>query len=152
MPIFGLESAADECQHWYLQVQRLLNSSVLLIMFNNVILFFHLFLQLRRHCNQWAHGVHLVLFNLQVRYQSLCQKVNNYDWLRIFNSDKSRYIVNFTSSQDIQVKWEEIVTMGRKVINEKYPINDILWYPGTIGRQWHWNNEFSDFTLNLIPT
>lgn len=42
-------------------------------------------------------------------------------------SDKEHYIVNFTSSQDIRVRWEEIVDMGQKVINEKYPINDILW-------------------------
>lgn len=46
------------------------------------------------------------------------------------HSDKANYIVNFTSSQDIQVRWEEIVVMGRKVLNDTYPINDILWYPG----------------------
>lgn len=45
-------------------------------------------------------------------------------------SDKDRYIVHFTSSQDIRVRWEEIVEMGQKVLNEKYPINDIVWYPG----------------------
>mgnify|MGYP003406799829 FL=1 len=44
-----------------------------------------------------------------------------------FYSDKEHYIVNFTSSQDIAVTWEEILEMGQKAINEKYPINGILW-------------------------
>lgn len=45
-------------------------------------------------------------------------------------SNKELNIVNFTSSQDIRVRWEEIIEMGKKILNEKYPINEIVWYPG----------------------
>lgn len=39
------------------------------------------------------------------------------------NSDREHYIVNFTSSQDIKVTWEEILVMGQKAINNKYPVS-----------------------------
>jgi hypothetical protein len=40
-----------------------------------------------------------------------------------FTSDREHYIVNFTSSQDIKVTWEEILVMGQRAINNKYPVS-----------------------------
>jgi fatty acyl-CoA reductase len=47
-----------------------------------------------------------------------------------FRSDKEHYIVNFTSSQDIALPWESILDMGQDIISKKYPLNQIMWYPG----------------------
>lgn len=68
-----------------------------------------------------------------------------------FHREKEHYIVNFTSSQDIQVRWEEIVEMGQKIINDKYPINDILWYPGGGMTKHYWLHKIRAVLFHWLP-
>lgn len=68
-----------------------------------------------------------------------------------FFSDKEHHIVNFTSSQDIQVRWEEIMSMGRRAINTKYPVNDILWYPGGVMTRHRWLHRLRAALFHWLP-
>ena len=69
----------------------------------------------------------------------------------MFHSDKKNYIVNFTSSQEIQVRWEEILEMGQKALNEKYPINDILWFPGGKMTKYRWVHKLRSMLFHWFP-
>lgn len=50
----------------------------------------------------------------------------------------TRRVYNLTSSAEYKVSWQEIIEIGRKVINEKIPLNYVAWYPGGSMR----NNKF----------
>lgn len=43
-------------------------------------------------------------------------------------SDKERNVLHFTSSDEFKVSWQEIVELGRRVIEERLPLNGVAWY------------------------
>lgn len=43
---------------------------------------------------------------------------------------KQRRIYNLTSSAEYKVSWEQIIEIGREVINKRIPLNWVVWYPG----------------------
>lgn len=47
-----------------------------------------------------------------------------------FVAFRKRRIYNLTSSQEYQVSWEEMINIGREVINKRMPLNGVVWYPG----------------------
>ncbi|XP_026472331.1 putative fatty acyl-CoA reductase CG5065 [Ctenocephalides felis] len=51
-------------------------------------------------------------------------------WNYIANNDKERNVLHFTSSDEFKVSWQEIVELGRRVIEERLPLNGVAWYPG----------------------
>ena len=34
------------------------------------------------------------------------------------------------SSAEIKLSWQEIIDLGRSIVNKKTPLNGVLWYPG----------------------
>lgn len=46
----------------------------------------------------------------------------------LFISDKARNVFHFTSSDEFKVSWQEIVELGRRVIEERLPLNGVAWY------------------------
>ncbi|XP_037954996.1 putative fatty acyl-CoA reductase CG5065 isoform X2 [Teleopsis dalmanni] len=49
--------------------------------------------------------------------------------LNKFNEQLVR-VIHMTSSNDIKVSWQEIIELGRWVIENKVPFNGVAWYPG----------------------
>ncbi|KAF7274014.1 hypothetical protein GWI33_013304 [Rhynchophorus ferrugineus] len=43
---------------------------------------------------------------------------------------RQRWIYNVTSSHLYKITMQEIIDIGRKVINERMPLNGVAWYPG----------------------
>lgn len=43
---------------------------------------------------------------------------------------KERRIYNCTSSFEYKVTWEEIIEMGRRIVENRLPLNGVVWYPG----------------------
>ncbi|XP_061728068.1 putative fatty acyl-CoA reductase CG5065 [Cydia pomonella] len=39
-------------------------------------------------------------------------------------------VVNFTSSAEVKITWEEMIEAGREIILNKVPLNGVAWYPG----------------------
>jgi hypothetical protein len=46
---------------------------------------------------------------------------------RFFFSNPEHFIINFTSSQEIQFSWEQVSKLGMIVAEQKYPLNQIFW-------------------------
>lgn len=51
-------------------------------------------------------------------------------WNYLVYGDKENTIANFTSSAEIKITWDEMINVGRKVIEDKIPLNGVAWYPG----------------------
>ncbi|XP_026331129.1 putative fatty acyl-CoA reductase CG5065 [Hyposmocoma kahamanoa] len=45
-----------------------------------------------------------------------------------FATAKTVTLANFTSSSEVQVTWDELLDIGRKILN-KIPLNGAVWYP-----------------------
>ncbi|KAK4878208.1 hypothetical protein RN001_010714 [Aquatica leii] len=43
---------------------------------------------------------------------------------------RERRIYNCTSSYEYKVSWQEIIEMGRRIIETRLPLNGVVWYPG----------------------
>ncbi|KAG5680579.1 hypothetical protein PVAND_010076 [Polypedilum vanderplanki] len=96
------------------------------------------------YCDQKSYGDFLPV-DVAINGLMVCT------WNYIQFNDKEHYIVNFTSSQDIQVTWEAILEMGQEIINEKYPLNQILWYPGGGMSKYRWVHKIKAFLFHWIP-
>lgn len=110
-------------------------------------------------------------YYLDFEWVEKVELVRSFELILTIYSNKENYIVNLTSSQDIQVRWEDIVSMGQKIINGKYPINDILWwgkaqnffqfqkrfwqtilrYPGGGMTKYHLLHKFRMVLFHLLP-
>ncbi|CAG9804561.1 unnamed protein product [Chironomus riparius] len=96
------------------------------------------------YCDQKSYGDFLPV-DVAINGLMVCT------WNYLAFNDREHYIVNFTSSQDIKVTWEEILVMGQKAINNKYPINGILWYPGGNMSKHQWVHKIKAFLFHWIP-
>ncbi|CAH0548830.1 unnamed protein product [Brassicogethes aeneus] len=47
-----------------------------------------------------------------------------------FVTYKQRKIYHLSSSAEHQVSWDELINIGRDVINNRIPLNGVAWYPG----------------------
>ncbi|XP_063392482.1 fatty acyl-CoA reductase 1-like isoform X2 [Cydia fagiglandana] len=39
-------------------------------------------------------------------------------------------VINFTSSAEVKITWEEMIEAGREIILNRVPLNGVAWYPG----------------------
>lgn len=56
------------------------------------------------------------------------------------NRDHSRRIYHLVSSAEIKISWKELVECGRWTIENKIPLNGVVWYPNgniTANRLYH---------------
>ncbi|XP_066144968.1 putative fatty acyl-CoA reductase CG5065 [Euwallacea fornicatus] len=67
------------------------------------------------------------------------------------NKDKSKWIFNITSSANYKITMEEIIILGRKVINERMPLNGVVWYPGGSMKRSKIVNNICFFLFHIIP-
>lgn len=63
----------------------------------------------------------------------------------------TRRIYNMTSSGEYKVSWEEIIEIGRKVINERMPLNGVVWYPGGSMKNSRILHNLAFFFFQWIP-
>jgi len=96
------------------------------------------------YCDQKSYGDFLPV-DVAINGLMVCT------WYYLTFNDKEHYIVNFTSSQEIRVRWDEIFEMGHKVLNEKYPINDIAWYPGGGMTKHRWLHMIRSALFHWLP-
>ncbi|CAG9814945.1 unnamed protein product, partial [Phaedon cochleariae] len=52
--------------------------------------------------------------------------VSTFDYL----NHKQRRVYNLTSSSEYKISWSEIIEIGRTVIEQRMPLNNVAWYPG----------------------
>ncbi|XP_066255909.1 fatty acyl-CoA reductase 1 [Euwallacea similis] len=73
-------------------------------------------------------------------------------WVYICKNDnKSKWIFNITSSSNYKITMEEIINMGRKVVNERIPLNGVVWYPGGTMKRSKIVNYICFFLFHIIP-
>ncbi|XP_041971165.1 putative fatty acyl-CoA reductase CG5065 [Aricia agestis] len=51
-------------------------------------------------------------------------------WNYLTLKDTKTTVVNFTSSAEIKITWQEMIEAGREIIMERMPLNGVVWYPG----------------------
>lgn len=51
-------------------------------------------------------------------------------WKNLYGSEVNTRIAHMTSSNEIKISWAEIIELGRWVIENKIPLNGVVWYPG----------------------
>lgn len=73
--------------------------------------------------------------------------VATYDFLTY----KTRQIYNLTSSHELRVTWNEIIDLGRKVIEKKMPLNGVVWYPGGSMKSSRLVHNICFFLFHTIP-
>lgn len=69
----------------------------------------------------------------------------------MFSFYRKRRIYHLTSSSEIKVSWEEIIEIGREVINTKMPLNGVVWYPGGSMKKYRWAHNLAFFFFHIIP-
>ncbi|KAL5286797.1 hypothetical protein ACFFRR_008046 [Megaselia abdita] len=51
-------------------------------------------------------------------------------WKNLYGPKVTTRIAHMTSSNEIKISWAEIIELGRWVIENKLPLNGVVWYPG----------------------
>jgi len=65
--------------------------------------------------------------------------------------DSKHQIYNLTSSAEYKITWEEIIELGREVIEKRVPLNGILWYPGGSMKKNRYVHYLAVLFFHLIP-
>ncbi|CAG9767737.1 unnamed protein product [Ceutorhynchus assimilis] len=74
--------------------------------------------------------------------------VSSWDYL----TTKQQQVFNISiPHEDIKINWEEIIEIGKEVINTKVPFNGIIWYPNGILTKSRWWHNFNIFLFQIIP-
>lgn len=68
-----------------------------------------------------------------------------------FSRDHERSIYNLTSSADIKVSWEQLINIGRWVVNNRLPLNGVLWYPGGSMKTTRLHHNICSFFYHWVP-
>ncbi|CAG9767736.1 unnamed protein product [Ceutorhynchus assimilis] len=67
-------------------------------------------------------------------------------------TNKQQQVFNISiPHEDIKINWEEIIEIGKEVINTKVPFNGIIWYPNGILTKSKWWHNFHVFLFQIIP-
>jgi len=74
--------------------------------------------------------------------------VSTWNYLTTKSFDR---IINLTSSNDIRVTWKYISDLGRDIIYNKYPLNDVMWYPGDVLTRTKWLHTIQVFFFHWLP-
>ncbi|XP_044738347.1 putative fatty acyl-CoA reductase CG5065 [Chrysoperla carnea] len=72
-------------------------------------------------------------------------------WNFISNNDRTRRVFHLTSSAEIKVSWRELIELGRKIIQEKMPLNGVVWYPGGSMKKTRFAHNIAMFLFHLVP-
>ncbi|XP_017769188.1 PREDICTED: putative fatty acyl-CoA reductase CG5065 [Nicrophorus vespilloides] len=64
---------------------------------------------------------------------------------------KERNVYNLTSSAEYKITWEEIIDIGRDVINTRVPLNGVVWYPGGSMKKSRIIHNICVLFFHLIP-
>lgn len=56
-----------------------------------------------------------------------------------------------TSSNTIKVSWNEVVDIGRWIINNKMPLNGVMWYPGGSMKRSRLHHNICAILYHWIP-
>ncbi|XP_060532693.1 fatty acyl-CoA reductase 1 [Cylas formicarius] len=62
-----------------------------------------------------------------------------------------RWVYNLTSSAEYKITMEEIINIGRRVINTRIPLNGVAWYPGGSMKRSKIVHYICFFLFHLVP-
>ncbi|XP_050315779.1 fatty acyl-CoA reductase 1 [Anthonomus grandis grandis] len=65
--------------------------------------------------------------------------------------NKDKWIYNLTSSAEYKVTMEEIITIGRNIIETRIPLNGVAWYPGGSMKRSKIVHLICFFFFHLVP-
>lgn len=68
-----------------------------------------------------------------------------------YATTKSQRYFNLTSTSDYQLSWEEIIELGREVINNRMPFNQVVWYPGGSMKKSRITHFICFYLFQIIP-
>lgn len=68
-----------------------------------------------------------------------------------FSQTKEKRVFNFTSTDELQVTWKEVIENGRRVIEKDFPFNGVAWYPGGSIKSSKLIHYFTVFFFQIIP-
>ncbi|XP_030766783.1 putative fatty acyl-CoA reductase CG5065 [Sitophilus oryzae] len=71
-----------------------------------------------------------------------------YDYV---GNKSDRWIYNLTSSSEHKITMEEIINIGRRVIEERIPLNGVAWYPGGSMKRSKIVHYICFFLFHLVP-
>ncbi|CAH2988364.1 unnamed protein product [Chilo suppressalis] len=72
-------------------------------------------------------------------------------WNYLVYGDKQTNIVNFTSSAEIKVTWNELIEAGREIIMNRVPLNGVVWYPGGSMKHSRLYHNICAFFFHWLP-
>ncbi|XP_022194362.1 fatty acyl-CoA reductase 1 [Nilaparvata lugens] len=72
-------------------------------------------------------------------------------WNYLGLKDTERTISHLTSSMEWQVSWQEIIDMGKKIVTEKIPLNNAVWYPGGSMKKSKLLHQICVLLFHMIP-
>lgn len=67
------------------------------------------------------------------------------------NTFREKRVFNFTSTDELQVTWKEVIENGRRVIEKDFPFNGVAWYPGGSIKSSKLIHYFTVFFFQIIP-
>ncbi|XP_059061569.1 fatty acyl-CoA reductase 1 [Achroia grisella] len=72
-------------------------------------------------------------------------------WHYVMIGDKEKNIVNFTSSAEVKVTWNEMIEAGREIITNRVPLNGVAWYPGGSMKHSRLQHNICAFFFHWVP-
>lgn len=64
---------------------------------------------------------------------------------------RERRVYHLTSSSEYKISWSEIIEIGRKVIETKMPLNNVVWYPGGSLKTSKFLHNVCFYLFHIIP-
>ncbi|KAL3270865.1 hypothetical protein HHI36_021382 [Cryptolaemus montrouzieri] len=77
-----------------------------------------------------------------------CMIASTYDYVHFKGV---RRIYNVTSSAEYKISYEEIIEIGRKIVETKIPLNGVAWYPGGSMKKSKLYHNICFFLYHLVP-
>ncbi|XP_044764593.1 fatty acyl-CoA reductase 1-like [Coccinella septempunctata] len=72
-------------------------------------------------------------------------------FLSTLNTFRSQRIYHITSNEDVRVSYDEIINMGRKIVETIIPLPGVAWYPGGSIKRSKFYNNLSFLLFQWIP-
>lgn len=94
------------------------------------------------YCDQSSYA-DFIPVDIAVNAMAIC----TWDYL----TTKQRRIYNLTSSHEIKISWDQIIDLGRKIVETRMPLNGVVWYPGGSMKKSRVAHNLAVFFFHTIP-
>ncbi|CAH1382810.1 hypothetical protein MTP99_017084 [Tenebrio molitor] len=84
---------------------------------------------------------------IPVDVAATCMICTAYDFI----THRCRRVYNLTSSDEVQMTFQEIFELGKDIVTTSLPFNTFLWYPGGSMKQSRLHHNIDFFFFQLLP-